>query len=69
MSDLGKKSCSSLKRGGATFPEILEASAEFTASQRDDAVGTRDGPVHAGPFEACTDDHFASRLQHTRGSA
>src|SRR5665213_2913252 len=69
MSDLRKKSRSSLKRGGATFPEIFKASAEFAAPQSDDVVGTRHGPVHAGPFEACTDDHFASRLQYTRGSA
>src|ERR1019366_4117465 len=51
----------------AALPEVLKASAEFAAAQGDDGVCTIDGPVHASPFEAGSDHHFASSLEDAGG--
>ena len=51
----------------AALPEILKASAEFRAAERDDGICAMDSPVHAGPFEARPDGHFASSLKDAGG--
>jgi hypothetical protein len=57
------KSCGSLERSRATFPEILETSAELGTTQGDYSVGAFDFPMHAGSLEAGPDRDFASGLQ------
>ena len=48
----------------SAFPEILEATAEAAAPESDDVVGSFEGPVHTGAFEAGSDGDLASRFQY-----
>jgi len=45
---------------GAAFPEVLEATAELVAAQRNDGVGTSEAPVHGGPLETMPDGNVAA---------
>ena len=57
-----------MKRCRVAFPEVLEASAEFGGAEGDDGICARDGPVHAGAFEAGADQDFAAGFKDTGGS-
>jgi hypothetical protein len=61
----GMESCGS--PAGATLPEVLKTSAEFRAAESDDGIGAVDSPVHARPFEASADHHFAPSLEDAGG--
>src|ERR1700693_503077 len=52
---------------GATLPEVLKSSAESRAAQSDDGICAIDSPVHARPFEASSDRHFASSFEDAGG--
>src|SRR3989442_14407879 len=63
------ESCGRVSRFCSALPEVLKASTEFCATQSDDGIGARDGPVHAGWLEPGSDGDFASGLDNPGGSA
>lgn len=47
------------------FPEVLEASAELAAAQREDGVASLDRPMHASPFGPGANHAFATSFHHS----
>jgi hypothetical protein len=52
--------------GRPSLPELLPATAEVPAPKSQDGVGSPDGPVHPGLFEALADDGPTAGLDYTR---
>src|SRR6266481_5446841 len=52
----------------ALLPIVLKASIEMGAAQRQDGVGSRDGPEHSRLFETRADHRLASSFNYTRAN-
>src|SRR6202047_5606520 len=52
----------------ALLPIVLKASIEMGAAQRQDGVGSPDGPEHSRLFETRTDHRLASSFNDTRAN-
>src|SRR5450755_1841404 len=52
----------------ALLPIVLKASIEMGAAQRQDGVGSPDGPEHSRLFEAIADHRLASSFNYTRAN-
>src|SRR5580693_6932773 len=52
----------------ALLPIVLEASIEMRAAQRQDGVGSADGPEHSRLFETRADHRLASSFNDTRAN-
>src|SRR5260370_6244585 len=52
----------------ALLPIVLEASITMAAAQRQDGVGSPDGPEHSRLFETRADHRLASSLNHARAN-
>src|SRR5580704_103275 len=50
------------------LPIVLEASIEMGAAQRQDGVGSPDGPEHSRLFETRADHRLASSFDDTRAN-
>src|ERR1700721_1276063 len=50
------------------LPIVLKASIEMGAAQRQDSVGSPDGPEHSRLFEARADHRLASSFNDTRAN-
>jgi hypothetical protein len=51
------------------LPEILKTSIQLAAKKGDNGVGSAQGPMHAGAFEASADGHLAASFDHAGGDA
>ena len=47
-----------------TFPEVLKVAAEDAATESDDGVGAKHGPVHSGTFGTGSDGDFAASFDN-----
>src|ERR1700723_1470236 len=52
----------------ALLPIVLKASIEMGAAQRQDGVGSADGPEHSRLFETRAGHRLASSFNHTRAN-
>src|ERR1700690_100444 len=50
----------------AVLPIVLKASIEMGAAQRQDGIGSRDGPEHSRLFKTRADHCLTSSFDHTR---